>query len=205
MLCCPIQDFIHLFPNEIYHPICHDITGEKLIVCFSELSHLSLLQVKSQLTHRTPQPNWTLHPGFLGALHHPAPPALGITTAITNQNQSRGQRWKGVFERLFPARICLPGLHPLPGPGCPRRDAGWGSRGGPRALSGVNPRFSSPLVSFGVTCTQGAGALRAGKNTRRGEGGNAPHFRDAHKIPGIILTAGSLVEKEKEGKQTRCQ
>lgn len=47
------------FTCQIYRPICHNSTGGKPVLRFSELSHLSLLQVKSQLTHCTPPPNWT--------------------------------------------------------------------------------------------------------------------------------------------------
>lgn len=122
---------------------------------FRAITSLSLLQVKSQ--HSTTK----LDPlTSLGTPHHPAPPALGVTTAITNQNQSRGRGWKWVFERLFPAGICFPGLHSPPGPG------GMGVPGRPPSPCwGESPPFLSPCLIRGYLQPRGGSAAGWGKHS----------------------------------------
>lgn len=142
-----------------------------------------------QRSHISPCSKNQTGPPSLGVSRYPSP---GITRAITNRSQSRGQGWKWGFERLFPAGICLPGLPP------PRCGHSWGCTNG-MGVPELFPLF--PLHSLNSGLFAAKGPQRCGFRKTLGGEKVAMH-RDTHKNHINSWKRGSLFKKEKEGKQT---
>lgn len=154
MLCCPIQDFIHLIPAPNLSPHLSQQHGGKPVLRFPELSHLSLLQVKSQLTHCTPPPNWTPSPG---GSRYPASPGASSPRDHHGHNEPepvpRANGGNGYLNACFqPGSAslgCTRRRDPAPpatmrAPRSHSRDCGMGVRGGsPNTFWGESPLFVS--------------------------------------------------------------
>lgn len=141
-LCLSVQHFICLIPKLNISPTCHPSTGE-LIPRFPVLFPT---QGESQLCLCRIQ-----HPRRPTGHQPPAPHRVSRLQpkGVTNQSQSRGQRWKleflpSVLSPALPSGTVLPCRDSTP-PRSPRRGCGMGSpEPPPRALAEAIAPFSSP-------------------------------------------------------------